>query len=353
MALMLVGFGLKDSCYEIADLQYEDIQLYDGSIYLEEDITQGHREKLEKILEKEPDVENYMSADMQNVTLVNGENERAVYICVLSEVEKVPEFVDFHDRRTKEKYQLSDQGVIVSEKTARLLDAKTGDSVWIKDEAGENKEVKIEHICENYLGHYMYFTPAYYEKIYDEAPEYNSIFFAVKDSVTQKQMEKIGRRMLEMEGVLSASYMFDIEKQLDDMLRSLNLVIIVLIISAGMLAFVVLYNLNTVNIAERKRELATLKVLGFYDGEVAQYVYRENILLTFLGGALGVILGNMLHRFIIETVEVDSAMFGRIIHMPSYVYSLALTVLFSLLINGVMYFKLRKIDMVESLKSIE
>ncbi len=353
MALMLVGFGLKDSCYEIAELQYEDIQLYDGSIYLEEDITQNQKEKLEKTLEKEQDIENYMSADMQNVTLVNGKNERTAYICVLSEEEKIPEFVDFHDRRTKEKYQLSDQGVIVSEKTARLLDAKTGDSVWIKDESGADKEVKIEHICENYLGHYMYFTPAYYEKIYGEAPEYNSIFFVVKDSVTQEQMEKIGRRTLEMEGALSVSYMFDIEKQLDDMLRSLNLVIIVLIISAGMLAFVVLYNLNTVNIAERKRELATLKVLGFYDGEVAQYVYRENILLTFLGGALGVILGNMLHRFIIETVEVDSAMFGRIIHMPSYVYSLALTVLFSLLINGVMYFKLRKIDMVESLKSIE
>ena len=143
------------------------------------------------------------------------------------------------------------------------------------------------------------------------------------------------------------------EQQLDDMLRSLNLVIIVLIISAGMLAFVVLYNLNTVNIAERKRELATLKVLGFYDIEVAEYVYRENILLTFIGAALGCILGKVLHLFIIQTVEVDSVMFGRIIHGTSYLYSLLFTTLFSLIINGMMYFKLRKIDMVESLKSVE
>lgn len=166
-------------------------------------------------------------------------------------------------------------------------------------------------------------------------------------------MERIGRNILKQEGALSVGYTHDIEKQLDDMLRSLNLVIVVLIISAGMLAFVVLYNLNTVNIAERKRELATLKVLGFYNMEVAEYVYRENLLLTFLGAVVGVVLGKFLHLFIIETVEVDSAMFGRNINPPSFVYSLILTVVFSLMINGVMYFKLRKIDMVESLKSIE
>ena len=153
--------------------------------------------------------------------------------------------------------------------------------------------------------------------------------------------------------VLSVTYMHDIEKQLDDMLGSLNLVIVVLIISAGMLAFVVLYNLNTINITERQRELATLKVLGFYDLEVAEYVYRENILLTFIGAGVGVILGKVLHIFVIETVEVDAAMFGRVINMPSYLYSLAFTIAFSMIVNFVMFYKLRKIDMVESLKSIE
>ena len=164
---------------------------------------------------------------------------------------------------------------------------------------------------------------------------------------------KTGEDILTKDGALSVSYMRDIEKQLDDMLKSLNLVIVVLIISAGMLAFVVLYNLNTVNITERQRELATLKVLGFYDLEVAEHVYRENVLLTFIGAAVGVVLGKFLHAFIIDTVEVDTAMFGRNINFSSYMYSLLFTILFSLIVNGIMYFKLKKIDMVESLKSIE
>lgn len=353
MALMLVGFGLKDSCYEIAELQYAEIQFYDGSVYLEEDITGQQREEISEALDKEDQVERFIDAYMQSITLVNGKKERAVYTCVFGSVEETPQFVDFHDRKSKEQYMLSDEGAIVSEKTAKLLEAEVGDTVEIKDEENGNKQVRIERICENYLGHYIYLTPAYYEKVYGEKPEYNSIFFSVEESCTSRQMEEMGQNILKQDGALSVSYTHDIEKQLDDMLRSLNLVIIVLIISAGMLAFVVLYNLNTVNIAERKRELATLKVLGFYNGEVAQYVYRENILLTFLGAGVGVVLGKFLHLFIIETVEVDSAMFGRNINPPSFVYSLLLTVVFSLLINGVMYFKLKKIDMVESLKSIE
>ena len=162
-----------------------------------------------------------------------------------------------------------------------------------------------------------------------------------------------GEKIIDRDEVLSISYTHDIMEQLDNMLSSLNLVIVVLIISAGMLAFVVLYNLNTINITERQRELATLKVLGFYDPEVAVYVFRENILLTFIGAVVGVVLGKVLHLFIIQTVEVDAAMFGRSIYLPSFLYSLLFTVGFSLLINGIMYFKLKKINMVESLKSVE
>lgn len=353
MALMLVGFGLKDSCYEIAKLQFAEIQFYDGSIYLEEDITEEQQDELEAALKSEEQISRYMKANMQNITLVNGKKECAAYECVFGSVEDIPWFVDFHDRRSKERYELTDDGGIISEKTAKLLDVKQGDTIEIKDEEKGNKQVKVTQICENYMGHYIYFTPACYEEVYGEEPEYNSILFEVEDSDVNADLEKIGRNLLKQDGALSVSYTHDIEKQLDDMLRSLNLVIVVLIISAGMLAFVVLYNLNTVNIAERKRELATLKVLGLYNMEVAEYVYRENILLTFFGAVVGAVLGRFLHLFIIETVEVDSAMFGRNINMPSYIYSLILTVTFSMLINGVMYFKLKKIDMVESLKSIE
>ena len=203
------------------------------------------------------------------------------------------------------------------------------------------------------MGHYIYFTPACYEKVYGRIPEYNCLLFAAKDSCTKEELEKAGEDILARDEVLSVSYMHEIEKQLNEMLKSLNLVIVVLIISAGMLAFVVLYNLNNINIAERQRELATLKVLGFYDKEVGAYVYRENILLTFIGALVGAGLGRILHLFIIQTVEVDAAMFGRNINPPSYLYSLLFTIAFSLIVNGVMYFKLKKIDMVESLKSIE
>ena len=353
MGLMLVGYGIKDSCYEIAELQFRDIQMYDGSVYLKEDISDETRQNLLDYMKDDPDISHYMQTSMKNVTLVNGKNKRDTYQVVFSEPKDVKDYFDFHDRKSKEEYTLDDEGVIISEKTGKLLNAKAGDTIEIKDEENGNKKVKIAHICENYMGHYIFFTPSYYEKVYGENSEYNSIFFAGQKGDTQEDYNKIGEDILTQDGALSVSYMRDIEKQLDDMLKSLNLVIIVLIISAGMLAFVVLYNLNTVNITERQRELATLKVLGFYDLEVAEHVYRENVLLTFIGAAVGVVLGKFLHAFIIDTVEVDTAMFGRNINFSSYMYSLLFTILFSLIVNGIMYFKLKKIDMVESLKSIE
>lgn len=353
MGLMLVGYGIKDSCYEIAELQFRDIQMYDGSVYLKEDISDEIRQNLLDYMKDDSDISHYMQTSMKNVTLVNGKNKRDTYQVVFSEPKDVKDYFDFHDRKSKEEYTLDDEGVIISEKTGKLLNAKAGDTIEIKDEENGNKKVKIAHICENYMGHYIFFTLSYYEKVYGENSEYNSIFFAGQKGDTQEDYNKIGEDILTQDGALSVSYMRDIEKQLDDMLKSLNLVIVVLIISAGMLAFVVLYNLNTVNITERQRELATLKVLGFYDLEVAEHVYRENVLLTFIGAAVGVVLGKFLHAFIIDTVEVDTAMFGRNINFSSYVYSLLFTILFSLIVNGIMYFKLKKIDMVESLKSIE
>lgn len=353
MGLMLVGYGIKDSCYEIAELQFRDIQMYDGSVYLKEDISDETRQNLLDYMKDDLDISHYMQTSMKNVTLVNGKNKRDTYQVVFSEPKDVKDYFDFHDRKSKEEYTLDDEGVIISEKTGKLLNAKAGDTIEIKDEENGNKKVKIAHICENYMGHYIFFTPSYYEKVYGENSEYNSIFFAGQKGDTQEDYNKIGEDILTQDGALSVSYMRDIEKQLDDMLKSLNLVIVVLIISAGMLAFVVLYNLNTVNITERQRELATLKVLGFYDLEVAEHVYRENVLLTFIGAAVGVVLGKFLHAFIIDTVEVDTAMFGRNINFSSYMYSLLFTILFSLIVNGIMYFKLKKIDMVESLKSIE
>lgn len=353
MALMLVGYGIRDSVFEIADIQYTEIQTYDGNLILKENLSEDEHQELTDSLEQNQDIARFMDAYMKNLVLTKDGHERETYVMVLGQPKDSEKYVHFHDRKTKEAYELSDDGAIISEKTAKLLNAKVGDTISIKDENEGNKEIVIQNICENYMGHYLYMTPKYYEKVYGEKPEYNTVLFSVQDSYTREQMEEAGEKILARDEVLSLSYMKDIEKRLNDMLKSLNLVIIVLIVSAGMLAFVVLYNLNTINIAERKRELATLRVLGFYNPEVAAYVYRENILLTLIGTIVGAGLGKILHLFIIETVEVSAAMFGRIINLPSYIYSFLFTILFSMIVNGVMYFKLRKIDMVESLKSIE
>ena len=321
MALMLVGYGIRDSVFEIADIQYTEIQTYDGNLILKENLSEDEHQELTDSLEQNQDIARFMDAYMKNLVLTKDGHERETYVMVLGQPKDSEKYVHFHDRKTKEAYELSDDGAIISEKTAKLLNAKVGDTISIKDENEGNKEIVIQNICENYMGHYLYMTPKYYEKVYGEKPEYNTVLFSVQDSYTREQMEEAGEKILARDEVLSLSYMKDIEKRLNDMLKSLNLVIIVLIVSAGMLAFVVLYNLNTINIAERKRELATLRVLGFYNPEVAAYVYRENILLTLIGTIVGAGLGKILHLFIIETVEVPAAMFGRIINLPSYIYS--------------------------------
>lgn len=353
MALMLVGFGLKDSIFEITQLQYKEIQVYDGVAYLKDDVTEEEKEALHQDLKQDSDIEQYMDTRMKTVTLVNGKKERDTVECVLKDQENLSDYVHFRDRKTGETYELDDSGVILTEKTAHLLGVEVGDTIEIKDEDQGNIKVKISAICENYMGHYIYMSPAYYEKVHGKEPKYNSVLYSTPDGYSTSDMKKVGQKIIDEDAVLSISYIFDIQDQLDDMLKSLNLVIVVLIISAGMLAFVVLYNLNTINITERQRELATLKVLGFYDPEVATYVYRENMVLTLLGAVVGCVLGKVLHLFIIETVEVDSVMFGRVINVSSFLYALAFTVAFSLCINGLMYFKLKKIDMVESLKSVE
>ena len=213
--------------------------------------------------------------------------------------------------------------------------------------------VKIAHICENYMGHYIYFTPQYYKKVYGKTAEYNCIMFRAKDGYSEEQVKKAGEKILAKDQVLTISYLHDIKDQLDDMLASLNLVIIVLIVSAGMLAFVVLYNLNSINITERQRELATLKVLGFYDNEVSSYVFRENNILSVMGGVLGLGVGVALCQFVIQTAEIDEVMFGRNIHPLSFLWAFLITVAFSLIVNFIMRRDLRKISMVESLKSVE
>lgn len=352
MGLMLVGFGLKDSISSIVPLQYEDIQLYDGNVILQSDVTMQEKQEVYEALEKNSQVVATAEDLLQKITIEHDGVSKEVYLNVPENVEKFSDFVVLQDRTTKEKYQLTDKGAVLTEKMAKELGVSAGDTVTIKEENEKERTVKISQICENYMSHYLYMTPAVYKAAYGKEPEYNSIYYRTEGRTT-KEAELVGEAALKLDGALSVSYTTELRQQVDDMLQSLDIVIVVLIISAGMLAFVVLYNLNNINITERKRELATLKVLGFYDKEVTEYVYRENILLTLIGSVFGMLLGKILHRFIIVTVEIDSVMFGRNINTISFVYAFLLTVVFSLFVNWVMYFKLKKINMVESLKSVE
>lgn len=352
MALLLVGFGLKDSIFDIGLLQYHELQLYDGTMILNEDAAKEKQQQAIHVLEKDSRVEKTAVSLLKQAKVGNGKKWKDVYLNVAEDKTAFSEFMVFRDRHTKEAYQLDDNGVILTEKMAKELEAEAGDTIFIKDDIKGEIPYTISAVCENYMQHFLYMTETSYEQGYGEIPKYNSVYYSVKEG-KEDEIQSVGEDVIKEEGALSVSYTSGIEAQLDDMLGSLNIVIVILVISAGMLAFVVLYNLNNINITERKRELATLKVLGFYPMEVAEYVYRENMILTVLGGFFGIIFGKLLHRFIIVTVEIESAMFGRNIDFSSFVYGFLITLGFSVLVNGVMYFKLKKIDMVESLKSVE
>lgn len=352
MALMIVGFGLRDSIFAIGKLQYGELQLYDGMVILNTDAEEEDRKEPAKYLSSEKEVSDIMEGYSKRVTISKGKEEQEVYLSVPSDLEKNKEFQVFRNRITKKEFELEKNSVILTEKAAQLLDVEKGDKIVLEDKDEKQAELQVTDICENYMEHYLYIPPETYREIYGEDMEPNTVYFKMKN-FNEKGVKEIGENILDKRGALNVTYTYNIQGQLDDMLESLDIVIVVLIISAGLLAFVVLYNLNNINITERKRELATIKVLGFYDKEVSAYVLRENILLTIIGVVVGIALGSILHRFVIVTVEIDSVMFTRIIENISFVLSAVLTCLFSFLVNAVMYFKLKKIDMVESLKSVE
>lgn len=351
MALMLVGFGIRDSISDIVVKQYSELQHYDGTIITDEDASDEDRKKLKEYLDKNEKLERFTNIQFSKITAPDGKSNISVYLYVPENLETFHEDVTLRNRLTGESYELTDEGAVISEKTAKLLELQVGDTITLKRE-NEEFHAKVAVITENYMGHYIYMTPKVYEQTFGEKPDYQDIVFSVKDEYLD-QAEKIGQKIIEQPGALSISYTSSMAAQVERMLSTLGIVIVVLIVSAGMLAFVVLYNLNNINITERQRELATLKVLGFYDKEVSQYVLRENILLTIAGIIFGSGFGVLLHRYIILTVEVDAVMFGRDIRPVSFLYCAVITCIFSVVVNWFMHRKLTKINMVESLKSVE
>ena len=353
MALLMVGFGLRDSIQEIVDNQYQTLWIYDAGLTIDEDKTLEEQEADRVgLLETYPEIESSLLARTEAVDAGKDSVEKSAYIFVPQTTENMDQFVVLQDRITGEKYTLDSEGVIISEKLSTLLDVQVGDEIYLKDGETERYTVTVTAISENYLYHYIYMTSDLYESLYGETPAYNQLYLNIP-GMTDEEQRAFTEELLADDMVESVEFAGDLQATVQDMMRSLDMVIWVLIISAGLLAYVVLYNLNNINITERRRELATLKVLGFYDGEVAAYVYRENIYLTILGVAFGVVLGIFLHRYVILTCEIDTMMFGRDIRPLSYVYSILITIMFTIFVNLTMFYRLRKIDMVESLKSVE
>ena len=352
MGLILVGFGLQDSITAIAKNQFVSLFTYQANAVLNADVDESEKEALQTDLENYSGIDELLEMYCQNIELQTDKKTVDAVLEVPKELTNFNDFYAFRDRKSGEVYEFpTDGGAAISEKTATMLGVKAGDTVQLK-KGNDIVDVKISIIVENYVRHYLYLAPDLYEELFGGAPDYNQLLMKYQDTSSNYETA-LGERIMMYDGVAAISFTSDLIDQIDNMLRSLDIVIVVLIVSAGLLAFVVLYNLNNINITERQRELATLKVLGFFDGEVASYVYRENMVLTLFGIIAGMGIGAFLHHYVIQTVEVDLMMFGRNVFPRSYGWSALITLAFALFVNFMMFYRLRKIDMIESLKSVE
>ena len=360
-ALMVAGFGLRESVSNMIPSQYGEVFLYDMSITLKNEQTSDEIQKYIdevcniKTNDKNNDVTDAMAFNMQAVEILNKETKQDIQLIVPEKTDVLSDYIVLENRVSKEKYSLSDNGVVITEKLAKLLGIKQGEKITIKNSNDKQAEVEVKGITRNYLMHYMYISPEYYESIFGEKVKYNTILLKEQSEVkkSEESENKLGKKILENSNISKVTFMSQTKSIFDEVMDNMTFVVWILIISAGLLAFVVLYNLANVNISERIRELATIKVLGFYDKEVYDYVARETTILTIIGILLGLVAGYFLEMFILKTCELDILMFDTRISIWSYVYSASLTILFTLIVSVVTYFALKKIDMIESLKSVE
>lgn len=352
-ALVFTGFGLRDSIKSIVSKQYGEIRNYDFELTLKDELTDKKIEELNKYIQEEiPNAKYTYLRQQTNDVSANG-NEQNVYIVGVDSEEELKDFVDMRDRKTKEKVSLQSDGIVITEKLSKLLNVNVGDEITIEASEDNYKNVKVTGIIENYIYHYIYMDKNMYEQIFEEKMADNQMYIKTNDTLDEEREEQISKYLLENDDVSQVLKISTISDSFSDMIGSLDIVVIVLIVCAGLLAFVVLYNLNSINIEERKRELATIKLLGFYNKELSSYVFRENIILTILGALIGLGLGVYLLFFIISTAEMDIVMFGRETYITSYIFAFLMTMIFAILINLIMNKELKKIDMIESLKSVE
>ena len=348
-ALIVTAFGLRGSIFDIMDKQFEEIYGYTAQIGLVDKVTPGELREVTQALDEDPLAEGWLVCCSASMTAETDAYTVDCTVQVFPDQASMVPFIHLRHRTDDEPVTLSDDGVVLTEKLASLLDVQPGDTITLDGDS--RVEVRVADVTEHYIQHYVYMTDAYYETVFGTEPRQNLVLadYPVEDPAA----EDLERELVGLDGVTSLTRMEDTREIYGSSLESVDYAVILIIVCAAALAFVVLYNLTNINITERMRELATLKVLGFYDGELSAYIYRENVILTVFGVAMGMVMGKLLHQWLILTVEIDMLMFGRQLSLSSYAYAVVLTVLFSLLVNLAAHRKLKKLDMVESLKTVE
>ena len=348
-ALIVTAFGLRGSIFDIMDKQFEEIYGYTAQIGLVDKVTPSELQEVTQALDENSLAEGYLVCRSESMTAETDAYTVDCALQVFSDQASMASFIHLRHRTGDGPVTLPDDGVVLTEKLASLLDVQPGDTITLDGDS--RVEVRVADVTEHYIQHYVYMTDAYYETVFGTEPRQNLVLadYPVEDPAA----EDLERELVGLDGVTSLTRMEDTREIYGSSLESVDYAVILIIVCAAALAFVVLYNLTNINITERMRELATLKVLGFYDGELSAYIYRENVILTVFGVAMGMVMGKLLHQWLIFTVEIDMLMFGRQLSLSSYAYAVVLTVLFSLLVNLAAHRKLKKLDMVESLKTVE
>lgn len=358
MALLIVGLGIRDSVSMMTEKQYGDIFKYTSIVSVDSSITRAERRTMLSKINSVPNVEGCIQANRAMISAsavlsTEIDDEKRAYLVVPTDVDQFPEFVILKERTGEQNsISLTDNGVVITEKYADLLGVQTGDSIYLRiDETTVTpKEVKVIGVAENYIFNYIYMTPNLYQTLYNVEPEINVLFVKNNGLLNDANFKTALSRIDGVNSVITSS---DELESINKVVKNLDFIIILMVASAAILAFVVLYNLNNINITERRRELATFRLIGFYNNELASYIFRENIILTVFGIVIGTVMGVVLHQFVMITVETDVYMFGREVEPISIIIAIILTVIFTIIVNIITYFSLKKIDMVESLKSVE
>ena len=352
-ALIVAALGLRNSINVVGDRQYGELNLYDQVYALSESGTSAEKAPLSAQFHADSRFDSVLLCSYQSASIANanGKNKNSSRVVIGENPDDFSDIFVLRNRITKEAVSLTDDGVVIDERMSEVLSVRAGDNVIIYVD-DEPYTVTVTGITENYSGNFIYMTPQFYQKLTGKEAQYEVIFTSLTESA-QSSSSAIANEYMKKDDIITVTLIADTVAAILDMVSSLDVVVLVMIFCAGLLAVVVLYNLTNINIAERVREIATIKVLGFYNLETANYIYRENIVLTVTGAATGLVLGDMFMTFIIESIQMNNVMFPKGVAPLSYILAFALTLAFAMLVNFIMYFKMNKISMVESLKSIE